>query len=152
MERYAKRKNRTDLIKKTTIRELVPLVTKLGLSHTSLRYKCMIKDVIKRLSELNVEKVIIPTVKVTDNEIVYAYKENGVQFISKNLGTDIETICDKLIKKNIKMNYIDEDCHVAVDKEEVVRLLNEKSLDKLSTMMNVLPHKISLFVKLNVKD
>lgn len=152
MERYAKRKNRTDLIKKATITELVPFVTKFGLSHASLRYKCMIKDVTKRLSELNVEKVIIPTVKVTDNEIIYMFKENGVQFVSKNLGVDAETICDNLIKKNVRLNYVEEDGYIAVDKEEVSRLISEKSLDKVSNMMKVLPHKISIFLNLNVKD
>lgn len=151
-ERYAKRQNRTDLIKKATVSELIPLINKLGVSHASLRYKCIKKDVVNRLVQLKVEKVIVPTVKVTDNEIVYMYKEKNIQFISKNLGTDAETICDKLIQKNIRINYCEEEGYIAVDKEEVTRLLSLKSLDKVSNMMNVLPHKIVLFLNLNVKD
>lgn len=150
-EKFAKRKNRTDLISKATATELLPLIAKYGVSFASLRYKCIKKDVVKRLAQLKVDTVIISNVQVTDDEILYMYTENGIRFISKNLGTDSSEIRERLIKEGIKFTYVENE-HIGVSKKEILRQLKEKSLEKLTKSMNVLQHKIVLFTKINVKD
>ena len=150
-EKYAKRENRTEFIKKAEAVKLMRWINKLGLNHTSLIYQCIESDVIKRLLELKVNEVKIPNVKVTEDEIIYMYKRQGVLFVSKNLGGDYFEIMEKLLKNEIYVNDVPEE-YISVKKDEVMRLLSEKSLDKVSKLLNVLPHKIVLLTKIKVKD
>ena len=156
MEKYSKRPNRRDLIKNANPVELIDRVSRLGIWHTALMYKCVSSDVVNQLAKLHVSKVLIPNVKYTDDRILYMYKENGVLFMSKKLGGEYYMPNGKPLKNSRlhfeRVNVVCTPDEIYVTKDEVENLLKSSSLESVSRSLNAYQHRIARFVGMEVED
>ena len=158
MEKYSKRTNRTDMINTADIAQVIDRLERLGVEMTALLYKCISSDVVERLAKEHVQKVFIPNVKITDDKILYMYKEQGVMFMSKRLGGDYFKIIIngkqstkvKLHFDKVNVNQTEDEISVSLD--EVNRLLNGKSLEVVCKLLNVHQHRFVKFAGIEIED